>query len=119
MEFTLLLTLIGLERLILMRDGEAVQGTSVSVAQGNINSNTTFKVSTVNPIVIGSTSIAFTSSINLISNDVIEYNGQNLAFAQTSLDNWWFAKAGNFTTSGLDNIAIGPFCRTKSHIWYP
>lgn len=88
--------------------GQIVQGTEILVNSGSTNELATFKVTTASPITIGSTSVAFASTANISAGDYYRYNGQLFGYAQTTLDNWYFAKAGNLTGTGLDNFAMGP-----------
>jgi len=48
-----------------------------------------------------------TTNLAINANGYLKYNNINLAFASTTLNNYFFGNAGNLTMTGESNIAIG------------
>ena len=65
---------------------------------------------------IGTTTPAYTldvnGDINIAEGQYYRYGAGILAYAQTALHSYYFGSAGNLTSTGAYNLAIGPDCGT-------
>ncbi|HEU6449050.1 MAG TPA: hypothetical protein VFV23_11490 [Verrucomicrobiae bacterium] len=53
------------------------------------------------------TNLSVNANITIPAGMAYVYNGQNLAYAITGLDDYFFGGAGNFTMTGNENVAVG------------
>jgi len=70
-----------------------------------------FYINKAGNVGIGTTGPGYTldvnGSINVASGSFYKYNGINLAYSQTALNNYYFGESGNLTGTGLQNTALG------------
>ena len=59
------------------------------------------------PVILAS-SLTVNGTISEAAGQAYLYNGINMAYALTGLNDYFFGGAGNFTLSGIENIGVGP-----------
>ena len=81
-----------------------IDGSSVQISQ--INNNQNLAGAPVSPAGWVTTNIV-DGSINVPAGMAYQYNGVNMAYGITSLYDYFFGSAGNFTMTGTGNVGLG------------
>ena len=90
----------------------AVAGDLVFSNMNGVARAETMRLTSGNNVGIGTSTPAFKldiagGDINIASSNAYRYNGSIIAYASTTLNNYFFGGAGNLTMSGANNTAMG------------